>query len=53
MLRFYIRLVLGAIFLIDAVSRGANPVLAVVYTALGIAFLYSASRVWRREKDNM
>jgi len=52
MLRFYIRLVLGIIFLIDAVSRGRHVVPAVLYTVLGIAFLYSASRVWLREKDN-
>lgn len=52
MLRFYIRLVLGIIFLIDAANRGTNVLVMLAYAALGIAMLYAASCAWRQEKDN-
>ncbi len=53
MRHFYIRLVIGVVWLIAAVVSGvtANIPFAVVYVVLGIAFLYSAYTIWKKEKN--
>lgn len=50
----YFRLVLGIIWLLAAVVSGvsANIPFALLYTVLGIVFLYSAYSIWKKEKDN-
>lgn len=53
MRHFYIRLVIGVVWLIAAVVSGvtSNIPFAVVYVVLGIAFLYSAYTIWKKEKN--
>ena len=53
MRHFYIRLVIGVVWLIAAVVSGvtANIPFAVLYVVLGIVFLYSAYTIWKKEKN--
>lgn len=54
MRHFYIRLVIGIVWLIAAIVNGvtANIPFALLYAVLGIVFLYSAYSTWKKEKDN-
>lgn len=53
MRHFYFRLILGIIWLaVAAVSAvKANISLAALYASLGIAFLWFAYSIWKKEKD--
>lgn len=53
MRHFYFRLILGIVWLVAAVASAVNGsfLFAVLQVVLGIVFLYSASSIWKREKD--
>lgn len=54
MRHFYVRLILGIVWLIAAIVSAvtANIPFALLYAALGIVFLYSANSIWKKEKSN-
>ena len=54
MRHFYIRLVIGIVWLIAAIVSGvtANIPLVLLYAMLGIVFLYSAYSTWKKEMRN-
>lgn len=54
MRHFYFRLFIGVIWLASALINlvALNIPFALLYVALGVAFLYSAHTIWQKEKDN-
>lgn len=54
MRHFYIRLVLGVIWLNVAVvsAVSGNLLFAALYAILGSVFLYSAYSIWKKNNDN-
>jgi len=54
MRHFYFRFILGVVFAICAVYSitTANTSFALLYVVLGVAFLYSAYTIWKKNKDN-
>ena len=53
MRQFYLRLILGIIWLAAAVVSivKANIPFAALYFVLGVVFLWSAWTIWKKEKD--
>ncbi|MNP63581.1 hypothetical protein D3C76_1589910 [compost metagenome] len=54
MRHFYFRLMIGIVWLLAAIFSGVNGnfPFAALYVVLGIAFLYSANSIWKKEKGN-
>lgn len=54
MRHFYFRLILGIVWVVAAFMSAVtgNIPFVVFYGVLGIAFLYSACSIWKKEKDN-
>lgn len=54
MRHFYFRLILGFVFVACMIFSFVtmNIPFALLYLALGVAFLFSAYSLWKNEKDN-